>query len=138
MGYQDFFDREGRALAFAFWDTGSAPAGLTVRFTYTVPAGKAALITLRTASIMCRTAAAPRAFAAAYHRSNLSVGGLREGVAAQGPGNVAGDNANMAAGVSGPIKAGDILEGVTLDSSTGGFLAYGLGLEVLEFDRKIT
>ncbi len=138
MGYQDFFDREGKSIAFGWWSQGIAPTGQVERISYTVPAGKAALISIRSASIMCITPATTRAFAASWHRDQLVSSGLREILAAQGPGNNAGDNAQIAIGVAGPIRAGDEVVALTVDLSTGGTCAFQVGLEVLEFDRKIT
>ena len=138
MGYQEFIDREGRPLLFTWYDTTSAPAGLTVRFTYTVPVGKAAVIAMRSASICNRTIATTANIVRAYHRSNLSGGGLKEVLLAQSQLVLDSSHVEIAHGYAGPILAGDVLDGVTLDSSTGGFKSYQLGLEVLEYDRKIT
>ena len=138
MGYQDFFDREGDPRSFSYYNTGVNPHVLTVRFTYTVPAGKAAFVMSRAASIARTDPASSPFAAAAYHRSNLSAGGLKEVLLVPMRSNTIGDTVVIAQGRCGPIAAGDVLEGVTVDGSVAGAIGYSLGLEVMEFDRKIT
>lgn len=110
-----------------------APAGTTVRWTYTVPTAKKALVDVVTMQATRQTAAAPIGEAAALIEVtslDASVARLIQSLFNNTVGAAA--NGNFAAAI--PMQAGETLIGKTYDFSTGGTVNYNVAAHLVEFD----
>jgi len=113
---------------------GVTPHGATDRLTYTVPAGKKALIEQADAKIWRQTAAttAGEVFVA----FTVTPGGgsqqfvMRDAFFT----NAVNDSAKLSMSPNMTLKAGDVFTIATFDGSTGGTTRYRLGYKLTEYD----
>jgi len=125
----EWFDRNP-ALQISGWGSDSvSPHGLTQRFSYTVPSGKKALITLMNVSIMRVLAGTTADIAQINIQLQAQVIILLEIKS-----NTIGDGRYVGVGTLSLLNAGQTLTGYTFDSSTGGTIAYWMELSLTTFD----
>lgn len=111
-----------------------APHAVTTRWTYTVPAGRFCVLESAYAWALRDAAAAPAGLVIALVQYTPS-GGVSNRVVTAAFLNAAVDtNRQMNWGSELRMKAGDKLEGVTLDLSTGGTVFYSLSAIGTEYD----
>lgn len=122
----------GAIAALSYIAAGVAPHAATIRATYTVPAGRAAIVEIAQASIIRDAAPAPASIASGRVRYLPSFGGtlwLCEAVifdAAVGARDVS------AVGLTLYMAAGDTIDLETFDGSTGGTVRYAMTAKVTE------
>lgn len=112
----------------------TGPHTTTQRYSYTVPAGKRAIVEFIEQHIRRDTAAAPVGIVQVFHQytpfggslSNFSITALAT--------NGALDNISQNFSVGKGMAAGDVISGSTNDVGTGGTLTYVLGMAIVEFD----
>jgi len=129
-----WYDRNPSISVQNYANSGVAPHALTVRWSYTVPAGKKAFVETISARLV-RDAAATTAGLASIYVAVLPYGGswtplLRIAVLSNG----VGDRDGGEIGQSVILKAGDGLRAETYDTSTGGTLFYSVSAKITEFD----
>lgn len=106
-----------------------APHGSTVRWTYTVPSGKAAHLEGYAGTILRNTAAAPVGLV----QCQLYAGASYFLFDLQQIDNTVGGRSNATAGEAGYLKAGEALNALTIDQSTGGTNTYTIACRYREF-----
>lgn len=111
-----------------------APASLTVRWTYTVPAARKAYV--ESAFNLCiRETVATTAGDAWSEVTVTPNGGANTFLgAAVFNGNVVGNQGQSSLGSVGLLQAGDALIGKTLDNSSGGTVQFAVASKATEFD----
>jgi hypothetical protein len=117
---------------FAYAD--ASPHSPTVRITYTVPAGKKAMVELLSCRVNRVTAATTLGSAQAWWALTPSGGTEKYLLMASLRTNNVGDNREHGIGATLIMLAGDALKGYTCDTSTGGTCDYFLSLKITEFD----
>ena len=131
----NWYDRSPIARAAYYVGVNVAPHVPLVVFTYTVPAGKKAMLELSQAYVM-RTAAAIAAGRVYSFFRYTPFGGafinmLTSGILTNG----VGDRDTVFLSQTILMFAGDRLEGLTSDGSNGGTIDYILSYKVTEFDE---
>lgn len=111
-----------------------APHTTTVRWTYTVPAGKKAVLESLMMSVIRVTAAAPQVTAVAH--LNYTPSGGSQTLLAQAVLTTNGVNDIQQQTITslGEMLAGDVVSADDVDSSTGGTVSYAQTLKAFEFD----
>jgi len=107
-----------------------APHGPTVRWTYTVPTGRKALLQSAYVKLMRQVAAAPVGYAQAYIVYQTT--GII--ISASINTNVIGDGSQLAIGQSITMLAGEEIHAGSDDASTGGSFRYLISANLLEYD----
>jgi len=126
------YDRAPASVSKVYSAAGVAPHGETTRFTYTVPAGKLALVASVVASAVRVTAAAPVGYAFAAVKLNDGTVNAPIVIAAE-IGNTVDSDARMNGTPQLVALAGTVITGTTADGSTGGTFNYELGAIIYEF-----
>lgn len=129
-----WYDRNPRSSVKGYDAPTVAPHTVEVRWSYTVPKGKKAIIEGVYVKLIRRNVADPVGFASCH------VDFLEKGGSANPPilkamivTNVAGDmDKDVLEGIT--MYEGDKISGVTQDLSTGGSIAYMTGCKITEFD----
>lgn len=111
-----------------------APHGLTTRWTYTVPAGRFCIVELMRVFLLRETVAAPAAVAAALVTYTPSGGAAGFICNAQLLDNTVGAKEKENWGSELRLQAGDVLQGQTVDGSTGGTLRLHANFVGTEYD----
>jgi len=130
----EWYDRNA-ASQNHFWegaDTG--PHADTSRRTYTVPAGKKAMVEILQATVLRTAAATTLGYMEAWWNLTPSGGTARCIIRASIKTNTVGDRHDMAVGGSVMLFAGDEIDGHTMDLSTGGTGYYFISYKITEFD----
>lgn len=128
-----YYDRNEVPKSFRYIAT-VAPHTTTVRWTYTVPVGKKAWMDSALAWLGRATAAAPVALAFGWVRYTPSGGSATTMVNTTLATNGVNDNQQSLLSSLGAMVAGDVVEGLTVDTSTGGTVTYDVNLKYAEFD----
>lgn len=130
---QAWYDRNPLAV-WKVYSAAIAPAGATVRWSYTVPVVRKAYLEGGQASVLRQTVAAPVDIAQAFVRYTPSGGSGGPLAQANLLNNAVGalDTQNISSSVLG--FAGDLFEGVTVDASTGGTMVVRITAKFTEFD----
>ena len=126
----NWYDRNPTSISKTFTNTGVAPHVITSRWTYTVPAGRKCQIEFVQIELVRKTVAAPVNTAFGY----VTIAGASF-LRAVMESNTIGERSNTVAGVGVILEAGDVIAGLTFDSSTGGTITYTLTLKGTEFDE---
>lgn len=130
----NWFDRNAASLANTYEAYAVAPHAETTRWTYTVPAGKKFLIGSGAINFQRDAAAAAAAAAGAYIKLTPSGGAATTVLRCMTALSAVG-SPQIIAGLQGLILfAADVIDGRTVDSSTGGSFNYAVNLAGAEFD----
>jgi hypothetical protein len=129
-----WYDRNPLSKGFSYALDGVAPHGNTARWTYTVPAGRKALIEAATCEIMRQTAAAPVGLYYAEIIANLNDASFPRFINVISLDNTVGGRAGQSLNCATILQAGEIITGQTGDPSTAGTVAYRLTCKLTEFD----
>ena len=132
----EWYDRNPIPRVNAYFSGPIAPAGSVTRWSYTVPALKKFLLqTLQTLAIRETVAGVVNAGAAAIAAYTPSGSGLSQFQVAPATGtNTIGSGVSVAFGANAVFLAGDLLQGISLDSSTGGTIGFIINMSGLEYD----
>lgn len=133
-GRPAWYDR-APAIAFNVYEAVIAPAGSTVRFTYTVPTAKKAYCEQGTVWLRRVTVAAPVGRADCRFVYTPSGGGANALVMAVIYGNVADAADRDALSSAFIMLAGDVMQFYTSDASTGGTVDFFGSLKATEFSN---
>lgn len=129
------FDRNPKDADQGYAATGVAPHALATRWTYTVPANRKALVSSIRVFLARATVAAPVGISLAAVRRTPSGGSVITICQAQiGETNNAGDKDSLYGAANVYALAGDTIDGVTRDLSTGGTIDYMVNASIMEFD----
>jgi len=114
----------------------TGPHTYTTRFTYTVPAGKKAMVEVMHANVKRVTAPTTGGYAGIYFAFTPSGGTLTIILRAEltSADAAAKDKESASIGSSMTLKAGDTIDAATQDLSTGGTIYYGIDMKITEFD----
>jgi len=135
MARPEWYDRNPASKCDQYQNTLS-PHGQTVRLTYTVPAGKKAMVELLQADVFRRTVATT----AAYPSSSWNLTPSGESIkyillsTLTPEQNAIGDKDYRELGATLALFPGDKVEGITVDGGTGGTAMYYLSYKITEFD----
>jgi hypothetical protein len=124
-----YYDRTPLAVTIFNTTTDTAPAGSTVRATYTVPTNRKAFVTHGTLQTIRVTAATTSARAEEY----AVLAGLIAAIASI-ENNAVGTQASIGFGSGYVVLAGQVVQLTTNDGSTAGTLTFVGALGILEFD----
>ena len=124
-----YYDRNPLNASVSYSSAGLAPAGTTTRFTYTVPAGRKALLTGGHIRWRRPTAAAPVGLVTFNIQDALVNLGL-----VRTANNVVEAVEGYALALGQYEVAGTTILGQTTDTSTGGSCDYDASLSITEFD----
>lgn len=111
-----------------------APAGATLRWSYQVPAGRKAILNHVYCGIIRDNAPTTAGLAQAFVRITPSGGGTRTILRAAILTSTVGERDHEVADTEVLMSAGDLIEGLTWDTSTGGTTNYLLAALLTEFD----
>lgn len=120
-------------IAASYGASAVAPHAATSRWTYTVPAAKRGLITILEASVVRDVAPTTAGLANAYIQLTPSGGAATFLLLASNAGGSVNDGRALALGCQLWLEAGDKLEALTSDASTGGSHQFVLTLAATEF-----
>ena len=129
-----WYDRNAASRADTYTGQQLAPHALTTRLTYTVPAGKKAIVELLQVKCVRRTAATTVGLVYAYATITPSGGSEKEILDSYLFGNAVGDKDGQALQGTLVLCTGDVINMKTYDGSTGGTVDYFLAYKVTEFD----
>jgi hypothetical protein len=112
------------------------PHGATSRFTYTVPAGKKAIVEILSVRLQRETVASPAATASIYITYTPSGGSASVAVICvlYSTKNAIGDLDKDDLGTTFTMNAGDAIECRSSDGSTGGTISYMAFAKVTEYE----
>ena len=133
-GYRrDWIDRNAVSVCKAYENLGLAPHGMTLRWTYTVTAGKKAILTYLFASLTRMTVAAPVGQAIVYISAIINGTGINP-FSLPMMSNVVGENRQIVIPQCFLMYGADQISAYTFDTSTGGQCAYSVSAQFIEFD----
>jgi hypothetical protein len=132
-GRLDWYDRTPLAVMNNYQQT-VAPHVTTVRWSYTVPAGRKAYLETAHCSLLRAVVAAPANFAAVQQKYTPSGGSTGVYVISGINTNNVGDQFALQVGASFLGFAGDAFEGSTVDQSVGGTTIMRNFAKLTEFD----
>jgi hypothetical protein len=134
IGRPAWYDRNPSSKAQYFETGGISPHALTERWSYTVPAGKKAMVELLQVKVERRTAATTPGQAQAYVFITPYGGSTRYMLNAVIWTNGAGDKDVQTITGTLALYQGDVISGQTQDTSNGGTCYYFLSYKISEFD----
>jgi hypothetical protein len=134
IGRPAWYDRNPSQVLLWWTVNNQAPHAETVRWTYTVPSGKKAMLEALDGLICIITAATTAGRRSIYVKLTRPSVGSAFIFNLQILTNNVGDVQTKGLGTSLLMLAGDILEGYTSDGSTGGTADYRLMAKITEFD----
>lgn len=129
-----WYDRSPATRADGYSTGAVAPHSATVRVSYTVPTGKKALVELILTSLERDGAPGAAGAAAALARVTPGTGSQIAILISRDQSATVGAQKVQSLAGSFTLKAGDLLELVTVDGSTTGTYQYDLASKVTEFD----
>ena len=127
-------DRNPTAKSFGFFTSGVAPHTATTRWTYTVPANRKFVVGLIQNLVIRLSVATTAGETAAYNQYTPNGGGMVTTLVAINYGNAASNGMNTVGSSGQVINAGDVINGQTYDTSTGGTNTFGTSLVGTEGD----
>lgn len=127
-----YYDRTAVTHALNSNLNGLAPHALTIRWTYTVPAGRVAYVESAQVTAWRETAAAPLGTVGAVVRCTPVAGVLCNIVGAWLFDNTVGARQAEALGSMGYLSAGDVIDGITFDQGVGGTASYRVDAKYTE------
>jgi len=130
----EWYDRNPITKIFNYNGANVAPHAITQRFTYTVPAGKKAIIEAALVYFYKRTVQTTLGLVGAYIDVNLGGAGAQVLLSQEMYTNNVGDKDHTELGTTMLLSAGDIIRGFTFDLGTGGGVTYILAVMVTEYD----
>jgi len=130
----EWYDRNPAPAVAYYVAVNVSPHSVTKRVDYTCPAGKKAMVELLQAEVFRRTTATTAVMAHADFKLTPSGGPMATILTARVVTNDIKDKDSLTMGASFMMFAGDVLEGYTEDTSTGGACDYKLCMKVTQFD----
>jgi len=130
----EWYDRNPAPAAQFYSGSGVAPHSATVRWTYTVPAGKKAMVEFIECAVWRRTAATTAGSSRGFIQYTPQGGSTVVLLRAEVNTLTLGDKDCVTTGQALVLKAGDALEAITEDLATGGNCDYILNVKITEFD----
>lgn len=130
----DYFDRNPIIRWQQYVAAGIAPHGGTVRWTYTVPAGKKAYLENGFMQTRRDSVAAPAGQALASIRYTPNGGTIARFAATDVSTNAVGDKDAVVLGPLALLMVGDVVDSLTQDGSTGGVMTHIATAKITEFD----
>ncbi|SRR6266542_2012916 len=130
-----WFDRNGITKAFNYYQVIITPHAATERWSYTVPAGKKAIVEFQNIHLIRWAVAGPAALANCWTRCTLVATGIANHLFAAILTNGVGDKDSYQSNSQFVLNAGDVISFSTGDGSTGGSMNYFGVCKVTEFDE---
>lgn len=127
----EWYDRNPLSISNTYTALGVAPAGVTTRWTYLVPANRKFFCTSLQSSVLRNSAGAANANVQAWVDEVLGANIFAEAHIIT---NVAGDRADQQRSHTALILEANSLRGRTFDQSTGGSIDYSLSILGIEYD----
>jgi hypothetical protein len=129
-----YLDRNAATRVNGYAATGVAPHAATSRWSYTVPAGRAAQLGPYSISSSRDTVAAAVGTVWNYVNISPAAGGSIAVNLLSLINNTLYAQQQVQVGLSGTIFAGDTVQGFTSDNSTGGAISYVNSIAIAEYD----
>jgi len=131
----EYYDRNPISRVLSGYYAAQSPHAFTERWSYTVPAGRKALVSELQLYFYRRTAATTVGLVYAYIQVNFVSGGGWVAVLVQEMvTNNVGDKDHAEVGLLLFLSAGDVIRGADADGSTGGTVSFGESATLTEYD----